>query len=131
MWKIGEFSEMTNLTVKTLRYYNEIGLLIPENVDIYSGYRYYGEKNLQEIKIIDELKSVGFTLEETKQNWNNFNEDIMLKKKKELYQKQNSLNESIKKIDVLRSMMCNGSLFGTNEEKTINTKGGKYGRKYN
>ena len=131
MWKIGEFSEMTNLTVKTLRYYNEIGLLIPENVDIYSGYRYYGEKNLQEIKIIDELKSVGFTLEETKQNWNNFNEDIMLKKKKELYQKQNSLNESIKKIDVLRSMMGNGSLFGTNEEKTINRKGRKYGRKYN
>ena len=36
MYKIGEFSKLTNLSIRTLRYYNEIGLLIPEEVDIYT-----------------------------------------------------------------------------------------------
>lgn len=40
MLKIGEFSKLAKMTVKTLRYYNEIGLLKPIFVDD-NGYRYY------------------------------------------------------------------------------------------
>ena len=40
-YKISEFSKLVNVPVKTLRYYDEIGLFKPEEVDIFSNYRYY------------------------------------------------------------------------------------------
>ena len=40
-YKIGDFSRLTNISIRTLRYYDEIGILKPEYVDPYSGYRYY------------------------------------------------------------------------------------------
>ncbi len=39
--KIGEFSKLMQVTVKTLRHYEQIGLLVPDEVDQWSGYRYY------------------------------------------------------------------------------------------
>jgi len=41
MLAIGEFSRMTHLSVRTLRRYHEVGLLEPEVVDPFTGYRYY------------------------------------------------------------------------------------------
>jgi hypothetical protein len=41
MLKIGEFSKLAQVSVKTLRYYDELGLLRPDWVDRYTGYRYY------------------------------------------------------------------------------------------
>ncbi len=41
VFSIGDFSKITGLTVKTLRYYHEQGLLIPTCVDEQTGYRYY------------------------------------------------------------------------------------------
>ena len=38
-YQIGEISKLCNIPIKTLRYYNEIGLLIPEKTDSDSGYR--------------------------------------------------------------------------------------------
>ena len=58
MYRIGEFSKITNLSIRTLRYYNDIGLLIPEEVDLFTNYRYYGKRNLEDVKIIKELKSI-------------------------------------------------------------------------
>lgn len=40
-FKIGEFSKLCQVTVKTLRHYEEIGLMIPVEVDEWTGYRYY------------------------------------------------------------------------------------------
>lgn len=97
MYRIGDVSKLTNLSVKTIRYYNEIGILIPEEVDIYTGYRYYGNKNLEQIKIITELKQAGFTLEEIKTYWNNFDDKKLLKKKEDLYQEINNVEKRSKK----------------------------------
>jgi len=41
MFKIGDFSRISQVSVKTLRYYDEIGLLRPAQVDRFTGYRYY------------------------------------------------------------------------------------------
>jgi DNA-binding transcriptional MerR regulator len=41
MFTIGEFSKVTGLSVKTLRFYHEEGLLVPTSVDDATGYRYY------------------------------------------------------------------------------------------
>ena len=53
MYKIGEFSLLNKVTIKTLRYYNEIGLFIPKVIDKYTGYRYYDEDQLEEFNKIE------------------------------------------------------------------------------
>lgn len=64
--QIKDFAEFTGVSVRTLHYYDEIGLLLPANVDRDTGYRYYDEKSLlrmQEILFYRELdfslKSIG------------------------------------------------------------------------
>lgn len=61
--KIGEFSQLTNIPVKTLRYYSDIGLLTPALIDD-NNYRYYGIEQLSKLNRIIELKESGFTLNE-------------------------------------------------------------------
>ena len=46
MYKIGAFAKKTNLSVDTIRYYDEIGLLKPSYKDKFSNYRYYNEDDL-------------------------------------------------------------------------------------
>ena len=110
MYKIGEFSKLTNLSIRTLRYYNDIGLLIPEEVDIYTGYRYYGDNNLHQVKVIELLKNAGFTLEEIIENQDNFNDDIILKHKQKLYQEINDVQDKIKLTDDLRNQIKDGKI---------------------
>ncbi len=64
MLKIGEFSKRSRVPVKTLRYYDEIGLLKPVVVDKYSHYRYYSEDQLTVLNRIIVLKNLGLTLQE-------------------------------------------------------------------
>ena len=64
--KIGEFSRLMQVTVKTLRHYEQKGLLIPEEVDQWTGYRYYGIVQMQKLNSIRQLQRLGFSLEEIK-----------------------------------------------------------------
>lgn len=64
MIKIGDFSMISQVSVKTLRYYDEMGLLKPVEVDRFSGYRYYSLEQLPRLYRILALKDLGFTLEE-------------------------------------------------------------------
>lgn len=64
MFKIGVFSKMNKVTVKTLRYYDEIGLLCPSHVDETTGYRYYSGSQLPRLHRILALKQIGFSLNE-------------------------------------------------------------------
>ena len=85
LYKIGEFSKLVNVPVKTLRYYDEINLFKPQEIDLFSVYRYYSEKQIEDLKVILGLKEVGFSLEEIKKNKNNYTEALMQKKKEELF----------------------------------------------
>jgi DNA-binding transcriptional MerR regulator len=64
MFKIGEFSKLSLVPVKTLRYYDEIDLLRPAHVDTFTGYRYYTLEQLQRLNRILALKDLGFSLEQ-------------------------------------------------------------------
>ena len=64
--KIGEFSRLMQVTVKTLRHYEQKGLLIPEEVDPWTGYRYYSISQMTKLNSIRQLQRLGFTLEEIK-----------------------------------------------------------------
>lgn len=65
--KIGEFSQMMQVTVKTLRHYEQKGLLFPCKVDKWTGYRYYSAEQMQRLNTIRQLQSLGFPLEEIKE----------------------------------------------------------------
>ncbi|MBN1862314.1 MAG: MerR family transcriptional regulator, partial [Dehalococcoidales bacterium] len=67
MLKIGDFSRLSRVTVKALRYYDEIGLLKPVSVDRFTGYRYYSAEQLPRLNRIIVLKNLGLSLEEVSQ----------------------------------------------------------------
>ena len=64
--KIGEFSRLMQVTVKTLRHYEQKGLLIPEEVDPWTGYRFYSIGQMLRLNSIRQLQRLGFSLEEIK-----------------------------------------------------------------
>ncbi|MFN2189447.1 MAG: MerR family transcriptional regulator, partial [Candidatus Promineifilaceae bacterium] len=64
MLKIGEFSRLSEVTVKTLHHYDELGLLRPAHIDRFTGYRYYTVEQLPKIHRIMALKELGLSLEQ-------------------------------------------------------------------
>jgi len=63
---IGEFSKICEVSTKTLRYYDEIGLINPDEINPENGYRYYSIRQLKKMLFINRLKSYHFSLEEIK-----------------------------------------------------------------
>src|SRR5687767_14341146 len=59
---IGEFSKVTGLTIKTLRFYHEEGLLAPSYVDPQTGYRHYDAGQIETARTIAYLRSLEFPL---------------------------------------------------------------------
>lgn len=66
MLKIGEFENLFNVSIKTVRFYEEKELFKPFYIDKYTGYRYYDENNINEMTKILYLKELGFSLDEIK-----------------------------------------------------------------
>lgn len=64
---IGEFSRFCQVTVKTLRHYERMKLLVPSEVDEWTRYRYYNVSQLQQLNGILRLKEMGFSLEEVRE----------------------------------------------------------------
>jgi len=64
MFKIGEFSKLSQVTVKTLRYYDKLGLLKPAEVDRFTSYRYYSASQLPRLNRILALKDLGLSLDQ-------------------------------------------------------------------
>lgn len=62
MLKIGNFSKLSRISIRMLRHYDEIGLLMPKSTDGFTGYRYYGEDQLPIAMRIISLKEMGFGL---------------------------------------------------------------------
>lgn len=67
MLKIGDFSKLAQVSVKTLRHYGKLGLLRPAWIDRYTGYRYYSLDQLPRLNRILALKDLGFSLEQIKE----------------------------------------------------------------
>ena len=59
---IKEFAELTGVTVRTLRYYDKIGLLKPSFIDQNNGYRFYDEKSLERMQEILFYRELDFSL---------------------------------------------------------------------
>lgn len=66
MLSIGEFSKICKVSTKTLRYYDEIGLIKPSKINQGNGYRYYSIEQLETMLFINRLKQYRFSLGEIK-----------------------------------------------------------------
>ncbi len=67
MFTIGEFSKIAGLSVKTLRFYHEAGILTPSAIDDQSGYRYYADDKIELARLISYLRSLEFSLDEIRE----------------------------------------------------------------
>ena len=117
MLSIGEFSNICRVSTKTLRYYAEIGLIMPSEVNPENGYRYYSIDQLETMLFINRLKSYNFSLEEIKAILKS--EELqdeklyaaLMKKKKEM---QRQLQEFQKTLENL-----NGDISSLEQGKSI------------
>ena len=64
MLRIGEFSTLSQVSVKTLHHYDDIGLLQPASIDAQTGYRYYEATQLTRLARIRALRELGFSLDD-------------------------------------------------------------------
>ena len=64
MFKIGDFSKFSRVSVKMLRHYDQLGLLKPARIDPATSYRYYSADQLPRLNRILALRDLGFTLEQ-------------------------------------------------------------------
>lgn len=62
MLRIGDFSRLSRISIRMLRHYDEIGLLVPKMTDGFTGYRYYSEDQLPIAGRIASLRAMGFGL---------------------------------------------------------------------
>ncbi|MDQ0196850.1 MerR family transcriptional regulator [Paenibacillus wynnii] len=60
-YSIGQVARICSISIQTLRYYDKIGLIIPNYTDKLTGYRYYSNRDLLYIKIVQDMKVLHFT----------------------------------------------------------------------
>ncbi|HSL44320.1 MAG TPA: MerR family transcriptional regulator [Anaerolineales bacterium] len=64
MFRIGEFSRLSRVSVRMLRHYDQLGLLKPSHTDSFTNYRYYSAEQLPRLNRILALRDLGFSLEQ-------------------------------------------------------------------
>ena len=100
LYKIGMFAAMNHVTVKTLRFYEDQGLLMPALIHPETGYRYYTLSQMAVLHQITALKLAGFTLEEIARIHSGADEAaVLLKKKSELLAKIAELTRQVAVVD--------------------------------
>ena len=113
--RIGDFSNIVGVSVKTIRFYEEKGLIKPAYIDKYTGYRYYDEKNIEQVLVILQYKNMGFTLEEIK----NINPSLLISKVDSLKEQMINIKKNISHIEsMIEKGECTELVF-VNDEKVI------------
>ncbi|MFC4402998.1 MerR family transcriptional regulator [Gracilibacillus xinjiangensis] len=113
VFTISEFGKRAKITVRTLRFYEELGLLVPEQKNS-SGHRLYGLAELVKLQQIQSLKFIGYSLQEIKNLMeNDTNALTQLEKSlplqhKLLTEKRNELNRAIEAIERVQFIIKEG-----------------------
>lgn len=99
-YTIGSISKICNISTKTLRYYDRIKLLEPEQRDEDTGYRYYSKRQLTAILIIRRFRNLGFSIQEIKEAIENPSLDNL---KRIIKSKENEYKKKIKVLEAQKS----------------------------
>lgn len=116
MLAIGEFSKICGVSTKTLRYYDEIGLIRPVEINTENGYRYYSIEQMKKMLFINRLKTYGFSLDEIKQ----LTEYDEGQQEEELYKALN-----LKKLQLKNKLSSINNTLNQLNGDILNLKGGK------
>lgn len=95
LYTVGQISKLCNIPIQTLHYYDREEVLKPEVRDAKNNYRFYSEKQLVDILLIKELKSLGFSLETIKKFTR---AKDLLNLKLELEAKQKEIEDNIRNL---------------------------------
>ena len=103
LFSIGELSKLYNINIRTLRYYDEIGLLKPEHTNPDTGYRYYSLHQFERLNTIKSLRQLDFPIEEIRSFLDNRSVPAILEsfqvQKEELARRRRMLDIMEQKID--------------------------------
>ncbi len=106
MFRIGEFSKLTQVTIRMLRYYDDTGLLKPAHIDKWTGYRMYSVEQIPVLNKIIYLRDSGFNVSEIKDALKNEGNDYVIgyleKKYGEILQNIQAEQEKLKKIELAK-----------------------------
>ena len=105
MFKIGEFSKLTQVSTRMLRYYDETGLLKPAKVDSLTGYRMYSAEQISTLNRIIYLRDSGFNVAEIALALDCSNDTIIEqldKKSIEIMDNIQKEQEKLKKIEIAK-----------------------------
>lgn len=87
MFTIGEFSKITGLSIKTLRFYHEKDVLIPTHIDDRNGYRYYDHSSVEKARIISCFRKLEFPLNQIKEILENYDDQADILEYLQLHKK--------------------------------------------
>ena len=120
MLKISEFSKLSHLTVKALRFYEKEGLLKPASVDEWSGYRFYETYQLEIAAKIKSYRQLDLSIEEIKAIFNGSDVKEILQEKIELLTKEKQTIES--RLSIIKSILEDKEMKYQVTEKVIPEK---------
>lgn len=104
MFRIGEFSKIGKVTVKTLRYYDEIGLLKPDWIDESTGYRMYTTKQLLQLHHIQSLRQIGLPISETMLILSGYDrQKVLAQHRMDVLAERDELEQKLSRINYLLS----------------------------
>ena len=102
MLRIGEFSKMSKTPITALRYYDEIGLLKPEEIDRFTGYRFYTTNQLFALHRIQSLRQLGLSIDEIRLVLSGRHQAVILEKRRqELLGELTERQDQLSRIDFL------------------------------
>lgn len=93
MFRIGEFSNLMQVSIRMLRHYDEIGLFIPAQIDKYTGYRLYSIEQIPVLQKIILLRDVKFSVAEIGVAIKNWNDHFMIQ---QLERKEKEIQDEIR-----------------------------------
>ncbi|MEG2984515.1 MAG: MerR family transcriptional regulator [Peptostreptococcaceae bacterium] len=123
LYSIGEVSKIKKITVKALRYYHKMGILIPRTVDENTGYRYYSIDQFIYIDVIKGCRALGTSIAELQEIFESCDTNKLLEflqaKRKEAKENINKMEEIIGNIDSLNDSVRRSKEILSDDEISI------------
>ena len=120
LYSIGEVSKIKNITIKALRYYHRMALIVPAYTDNLTGYRYYSAEQFIHIDIVKGCRVLGTSIQELQDVFKNADMNrlmsLLKSKKKEAEQTIQKMEEIIENVDTLYLSVENSKALVKNED---------------
>lgn len=130
LFSIGETSKLKDISIKTLRYYHEVGILIPKFIDKHSNYRYYSAEQFIYIDVIKSCRELGTSIKELQEIFKNCDTAELLlfldRKRIDALSNIEKMNNIVNNIDSLKSSVENFKSTLQNSEINICTFDTRY-----